>query len=205
MGRFSQAIAEGDGISIVPVVQGEIADLAALAEEAGAEALAVGRSDAAAARAATALPVVVDGVRNPAEIESLVESGADSCVTVFDLDSGEGVLIDEIYPAVDRLGLDCAVEVRDAEALGEVLERFDPEILVAACGEGADQDELEHVLDLLADVPAGKLVVARSRRPVDREQIVGLERAGVDAILVGGDFLRVVPDFATALAELTGR
>jgi indole-3-glycerol phosphate synthase len=115
------------------------------------------------------------------------------------------VLIDEIYPAVDRLGLDCAVEVRDAEALGEVLERFDPEILVAACGEGADQDELEHVLDLLADVPAGKLVVARSRRPVDREQIVGLERAGVDAILVGGDFLRVVPDFATALAELTGR
>jgi indole-3-glycerol phosphate synthase len=38
-----------------------------------------------------------------------------------------------------------------------------------------------------------------------REQVVALENAGVDAILVGTEFLRSSSDFASALAELTGR
>ena len=53
-------------------------------------------------------------------------------------------------------------------------------------------------------MPAGKLVISQSRVR-EREQVVALERAGVDAILVEADFLRVAPDFASALAELTGR
>jgi indole-3-glycerol phosphate synthase len=103
------------------------------------------------------------------------------------------------------VGIDCAVEVREAEDLAEILEQFDPEIVVCASSHQNDEEELEHVLDLMVDVPAGKLVVARPRRPVDRDQIVALERAGVDAALVDGQFLRVSPDFASALAELTGR
>ncbi len=204
MGRFSQAISEGDGISVVPILEGGVAELAALAEEAGAEAVAVSAKDAVAARAATSLPIVVDGLQAP-DLDKLAQAGVDGCVIVYDHDAGEGELIDELYLAVDALGIDPAVEVRDAEDLAEVLERFDPEILVAASARPSDEEELEHVLDLLADVPAGKLVVARPRRPIDREQIVALERAGVDAILVGGEFLRVSPDFGSALAELTGR
>jgi hypothetical protein len=34
---------------------------------------------------------------------------------------------------------------------------------------------------------------------------VALENAGVDAILVGAEFLQGSTDFASALAELTGR
>ena len=204
MGRFSQAISEGDGISVVPMLEGEVAELAALAEEAGAEAVAVSANDVAAARAATSLPLIVDGLQE-ADVTKLVEAGVDGCVIVGDLDTGDGEWIDELYRAVEALGIDPAIEVREAEDLAEVLERFDPEILVVASADPSDEEELEHVLDLLADVPAGKLVVARPRRPIDREQIVALERAGVDAILVGGEFLRVSPDFGSALAELTGR
>jgi indole-3-glycerol phosphate synthase len=205
MGRFSQAISEGDGISVVPMLEGEVAELAALAEEAGAEAVAVSANDVAAARAATSLPLIVDGLQEAPDITKLVEAGVDGCVIVGDLDTGDGEWIDELYRAVETLGIDPAIEVHEAEDLAEVLEEFDPEILVVASADPSDEEELEHVLDLLADVPAGKLVVARPRRPIDREQIVALERAGVDAILVGGEFLRVSPDFGSALAELTGR
>jgi indole-3-glycerol phosphate synthase len=205
MGRFSQAISEGDGISVVPMLEGEVAELAALAEEAGAEAVAVSAKDAVAARAATSLPIIVDGLQEAPDVDKLAKAGVDGCVIVDDLDAGEGEWIDELYRAVEALEIDPAIEVREAEDLADVLERFDPEILVVASADANDEEELEHVLDLLADVPAGKLVVARPRRPIDREQIVALERAGVDAILVDGEFLRVSPDFGSALAELTGR
>jgi indole-3-glycerol phosphate synthase len=205
MGRFTQAISEGDGISVIPAIRGDIAELAALAEEAGAEAIAVSAGDAAAARAATSLPIVVDGVGDPREVDTLVQAAVEGCVTVYDLDAGEGELLDDLYPAVDVLGIDCAIEVRESEDVVEILERFDPEIFVAASPRPSDDDELEHMLDLLADVPAGKLVIARPRQPIVREQIVALERAGVDAVLVSGESLRTASDFGAALSELTGR
>jgi indole-3-glycerol phosphate synthase len=206
MGRFTQAISEGDGISVIPELQGDIADLAALAEEAGAEAVAVSVRDAAAARAATILPIVVDGVRALSEVDELASAGVDGCVFVYDdLAAEEGELLTDLFPAAEVLGTDCAIEVRESDDLAEILEQLDPEILVAASRDPRDEDELEHVLDLLADVPAGKLVVARPRRPVAREQIVALERAGVDAVLVSGESLRIWSDFGAALSELIGR
>jgi indole-3-glycerol phosphate synthase len=205
MARFSQAISEGDGISVIPALEGDVAELAALAEEAGAEAIAVSPRGAGTARASTSLPLVVDGLRDPRDVDGLIQAGIDGCIFVYDEDAGEGALLNDLYPAVDALAIDCAIEVRDTEDLAEILERFDPEIVVCASAHPSDEDELEHVLDLMVDVPAGKLVVARPRRPIDREEIVALERAGVDATLVDGEFLRVAPDFAAALAELTGR
>ena len=44
-------------------------------------------------------------------------------------------------------------------------------------------DPLEHVLDLLSDLPAGKLAIADVGN-VTKEQLTELERAGVDAVLV---------------------
>jgi hypothetical protein len=205
MGRFAQAISEGDGISVVPELEGDIAELAALAEDAGAEAVAVSVRDATVARAATSLPIIVDRVGHPREVDALIQAAVEGCVTVYDLDAGEGELLDDLYPAVDVLGIDCAIEVRESADVAEVLERFDPEIFVAASARPSDDHELEHVLDLLADVPAGKLVVARPRRPIVRDQILALERAGVDAVLVSGEFFRASSDFGAVLSELTGR
>jgi len=188
-----QAISEGDGISVIPMLVGDVEALAALAEEAGAEAVAVASDDVARACAATALPVLAQN----ADLEAAAAAGADACV----LRSDDG--LPEQHERARELGLDCVVDVRDEEALQEVLEHVDPDIVLLSEHELEDDEEdFERTLDLLADVPAGKLVITDAR-VIAREQVVALERAGVDAILVSGELLR--PDFAATLAELTGR
>lgn len=203
MSRFSQAISEGDGISVIPVLEGDVAELAALAEDAGAEAIAVWHSaDVEAARVRTSLPILV---RAP---DLAAENGpattADAWVVAFDRFSGEETLLEDLYARVSLDDIDCVIEVRDEDELERTLERVDPEIILISERQAAGEwEELERTLDLLPDVPAGKLVISEAG-VVAREQVVALERAGVDAILVGGDALRE-PGFAAALAELTGR
>lgn len=201
MGRFSQAISEGDGISIVPILDAEVATVAVRAEEAGAEAIAVSTEEAPDARVATSLPLVVDGgIYDRQNVERLAPLGADGWIVVVDPDGGEGERIDELLPIAVGLGVDCALEVWDTENLADVLARFDPEIIVIAHPRpDSAEDELEYILDLLPDVPAGKLVIARLRSEMLPEQVIALERAGVDAVLVGADV------FSDVLAELTGR
>ena len=154
--RLSQAISEGDGISIIVAVAGP--DDARRAEERGAEAL-LAEADVDGIRAATALPIVTSaGTAGDARIV---------CPGDDDLELGEGV--------------ELVVQVEREEELDEALERFDPELFVLAAPE--DGDRLEHVLDLLSDLPAGKLVIA-DLRGATQPEIDELERAGVDAVLV---------------------
>lgn len=195
MSRFSQAISEGDGISVIPVLEGDVEGLAVLAEQAGAEGIAVLAKDVARARAGSGLPIVALG-GNPADASA---AGADAVVVEYRAAEGEGEL-ERLYALAYELELDFAVEVRDEEQLEDALERVDPEIvLISELGLDDDQENLERTLDLLADVPAGKLVVSEAR--IDsREQVLALERAGVDAVLVHG--LAGEPAFAAVLEEL---
>ena len=177
MRRFSQAISEGDGISIIV----DVADArsAQTAEEQGAEALMV-RGLHSGIREATALPILW---RSHGDVSEAQSWGADACLLSMEaLGEEDGVL--ELHAAeADRLGLDAVVEVRNDDELEEALERIDPEIfLLSARGTGAHG--LAWALELLPDVPAGKLAVAEAH-VTTREQIVELERAGVDAIIVG--------------------
>lgn len=195
MSRFSQAISEGDGISVVPVLAGDVGALAAQAEEAGAEAIMVDSADVARARARSSLPIVArDG--DPRDVSA---AGGDAFVVAYDGAAlGDG--LERLSALARELGLDFAVDVREEEQLEDVLERVDPDIVLISERELADDEEdLERTLDLLADVPAGKLVVSDARIE-SREQVLALERAGVDAILVHG--LARDPDFAAALEEL---
>ncbi len=72
-----------------------------------------------------------------------------------------------------------AVRVRDEEELESALEALDPELLVLA-------GTLEHVLDLLPDVPAGKLAIADVAVTTE-DEVHELERAGMDAVIVHTD------------------
>lgn len=193
MSRFSQAISEGDGISVIPVLEGDVESLAALAEKAGAEGIAVHAADVARARANTGLPILArDG--DPAEASA---AGADAVVIEFRAAEGE---LEQLYAVAYDLELDCAVEVREEDELEEALKRVDPEIvLISEAGLDEDEEDLERTLDLLADVPAGKLVVSEAWIE-SREQVLALERAGVDAILVHG--LAREPEFGAVLEEL---
>ena len=195
MSRFSEAISEGDGIPIVPLLESDAGALAALAEKAGAEAVGVRAADVGPARALTGLPILArDG--NP---ETVARDGADAVVVRYE-DASDADRLVTLYDVAYELGLDFVVDVREEEVLEEVLERIDPQILlISERGLDDDQEDLELTLDLLADVPAGKLVVSEARI-VTHDQVLALERAGVDAILVHG--LAGAANFGAVLEEL---
>jgi indole-3-glycerol phosphate synthase len=176
--RLSQAISEGDGISLIAAVRD--AETARVAEEQGAEGLVL---DAVAlgVREATTLPLLY---RVDAEPHAARAAGADACLLIFERNEDEGRL-EELQAHATALGLEVVVDVHDEESLEAALERIDPEVFLLSPRE-ADDDEphLERVLDLLPDVPAGKLAIA-DLHVVTRDEVLALERAGFDAVIVG--------------------
>jgi hypothetical protein len=155
--RLSQAISEGDGISLVVVVAGP--EDAQRAEARGAEAVLAEDGDVSAIRAACVLPILT--AAGSAGDARLVRPGDE------DVELGETV--------------ELVVQVEREEELEEALERFDPELFVLAAGDA--EEPMERVLDLLSDLPAGKLAIA-DLRGLTQQQIDELERAGVDGVLV---------------------
>ena len=159
--RLSQSISEGDGIAIIVCV--EDADAARDAEAQGAKALAVAQA-IDGIRAATSLPLLWIG----------------------DVPSGDADAVALRLEQVEHGdGPESVVEVRDEEELSRVLEQLDPEIFLLSAADGDSVDPLDAVLELLPNVPAGKLAIAR----VDvstRDEVLALERAGIDAVLVSG-------------------
>jgi indole-3-glycerol phosphate synthase len=174
--RFSQAVSEGDGISLIATVR--VPEEAQRAEADGAEAILVASGaerQLPALRAATTLPILFhwDGER----AEQL--DGADACVV--EAGNRDREWLQEVHDALgDRFEL--ALRIHHEEHLEEVLENFDPELFVLAAPD--EDDPLEHVLELLPDVPAGKLAIAELPVAGPRE-VAELERAGVDAVIVG--------------------
>ncbi len=177
--RFSHAIAEGDGISVIAAV--EDSESARAAEEQRAEALVV-RGNPAALREATGLPILW---RADVTLDEASRT-ADAYLIVMDAFEDEDGRLEELHQRALELGLDCAVEVRDEEELEQALDRVDPEIFLLSPAE-ADDDEspLEAVLDLLAAVPAGKLAIADLPLTTP-DDVLELERAGCDAVIVVG-------------------
>lgn len=205
--RFSQAISEGDGISVIPLLAGpgSLESLAGVSEAAGAEALAVeSLADLERLRPCTELPILLRAaVSDPETMRAARSAGADACVLVYEQIAGRDDLLEELVSLAWELGLDVALDVSDEEQLEEALQRIDPEIIVLSERDREEGEvETEVTLDLLPDVPAGKLVVSDSA-VTTREQVLELERAGVDAVLVGG--LLAGSGYPAALAELTGR
>ena len=158
--RLSQLISEGDGIAII--VRVRAAEAASEAERKGAKAIAV---DAAieGIRRATTLPLLWTGAAPPVDADAVM-----------------------IRPDGDiaHPGLEHVVDVRDEEELEHALEELDPEIFLLSGRDADDGDDpLETVLELLPDVPAGKLAIAHVDA-ASREAVLALERAGIDAVLV---------------------
>jgi len=174
--RFSQAISEGDGISLIARVSA--ADDAARVEEQGAEGVLVAAGDGGALaqiRGATNLPVLVTW---PSQLGEPPPE-ADACL----VDVGEDV--DSLVRLSSYLSEACEVAYRidDEEQLELALEELDPEIFVLAAPDADGEEALERVLDLLPDVPAGKLAIAELRGS-SRDDVGALERAGFDGVIV---------------------
>ena len=174
--RLSQAIAEGDSISILV----EVPDAAGArtAEKQGADGLVAHRG-ASEVRASSQLPLLHLGGAIAAR-----GVAADAVVVGADL---------ALWDEANALGLECVVRVTDADGLKRALEELDPEILLLSADPESEDDPLEVLLELLHDVPAGKLAIAELREAT-AEDVAELERAGVDAVLVSaGDVTTLVP------------
>ena len=169
--RFSQAISEGDGISLIAWVQNS--DDARAAEAAGAEGLLI-HSDVFGIREATSLPLL------------RIDPGGDADAYILSAAALQDEELEQRYEGLLARNVECVVEVTDNEQLELVLERLDPEIflLSPAAEDEGEEAAVERVLDLLPDVPAGKLAIAHLPAPT-RQRVAELERIGFDAVTVG--------------------
>jgi hypothetical protein len=168
--RLSQRISEGDGIAII--VRVSDVGSARAAEEQGAKAIAIDRA-IAGIRDATSLPLLWTGEGPSVDTDALTIRPGDEA---------------------DYAELETVCDVRDDEELVRALEELDPEMFLLSARHGNDGDDpLETVLELLPDVPAGKLAIA-DVEVATRTDVLALERAGIDAVLV---------DSALHVAELT--
>lgn len=181
--RLSQAIAEGDGISL----------LVEVADPSDHPRAVAGRAEGLVLRAASppaevqGLPVLAYGLTP----DAAAESGADAVVVLATAPDDE---LHELARRAVELGLEPVVQVRDEDDLERVLDELDPEILLLSA-EDADeeQDPLDRLLELLPDVPAGKLAIA-DLTSASRADVEELERAGVDAVVVAGDVAGLAGD-----------
>ncbi len=157
--------------------------------------------DLVEARAACELPLLrKDFVIDEYQILEARAAGADAVLLI--VAAMPVAQLGALMGVASDLGMDCLVEVHDE---GEVEAAVDAGAEVIGVN-NRDLHSLEVDLDttfrLLADVPAGTVVVAESgiTRADDVER---LERAGVDAILVGEALMRA-DDPVRAVRELLG-
>jgi indole-3-glycerol phosphate synthase len=157
--------------------------------------------DLRAARTAAGLPIIrKDFIVDPYQLYEAAVYGADAVLLIVralhDRD------LRALYEEARALDLDCLVEVHNAEELERALE-VDAEVIGI---NNRDLDEqrvdIQTTFELMPDVPAGKTVVAESGIS-GREELMELDRVGVDAVLIGGALMKA-PDPELKTRELTG-
>ena len=189
------------------------ADPGALAvefERAGAAAVSVlvderfagSVDDLRAARAAASLPLLAKGFfREPDELAELKRSGADAVLLLLrDLDDEHAVRL--VGVAAD-LGLDALVEAHDADELERAIALGADPIGINARDLSTFQIDRNAQLDLVAQAPRDRVVVAESGIE-SRAQAAAAELAGADAVLVGSTLMRAT-DPAAKLRDLIYR
>jgi len=176
VGKLSQAIAEGDGITIIVEVEDAPGTHAAVKQ--GADAVAC-RRGIHQVRAASEVPLLAFG--------SLIDAkgvGADAIAI-------EPLL--SLHYEAQAYGLESVVRVSDAAGIQKALSELKPEVFLLSVDPESDEDVLTGLLELLHDVPAGKLAIAELHDATS-EEVAELERSGGDAVLVShGDLSTLVP------------
>ena len=157
-------------------------------------------ADLREARAATELPILrKDFTIDPYQVYEAKVAGADAVLLV--VGSLEQGALAELYAQAGELDLDALVEIHDDEELERALD-LDSDVIGINNRNLEDFSvDIQRTFDLLADVPAGKVVVSESGIHT-RHQIEELEGVGVDAVLIGETLMRA-PDPEAAVRELT--
>ena len=190
-----------DGASCADIVRayerGGAAAISILTEEAH---FGGSLADLREGRAATELPILrKDFTIDLYQLYEAKVAGADGVLLV--VGSLEQPALTSLYAQAGELDLDALVEIHDDEELERALE-LDCDVIGINNRNLEDFSvDIQRTFDLLADVPAGKVVVSESGIH-HRGQIEELEQVGVDAVLIGEALMRA-PDPEGAVRELS--
>lgn len=218
---FSEALID-EGISLIaemkraspsrgPIRPGaSVAEIVSAYQRAGARAVSVltegphfggSLDDLVEARAACDLPLLrKDFVVDPYQLLEARTAGADAVLLIVAALGGER--LSELMVAASDLGMDSLVEVHDEAEVATAVECGAEVIGINNRNLHSLEVDLATTFRLLADIPAGTVVVAESG--ISRHaHVEELEQAGVDAILVG-EALMLADDPERAIRELLG-
>jgi indole-3-glycerol phosphate synthase len=218
---FSEALIQ-EGISLIAEMKraspsrgpirpdAGVAEIVRAYERAGASAVSVltepkwfggSLDDLAEARAAVRLPLLrKDFIVDPYQLMEARVAGADAALLI--VAALEPARLEELLAAAHDLSLDCLVEVHSEDEVEAAVDAGAEIIGINNRDLHSLEVDLRTSFKLLADVPAGTVVVAESGITT-RDDVRELEEAGVDAILVGEALMRS-PDPADAVRELLG-
>ena len=188
----------------------EVTEIVRAYERGGAAALSIltepfhfggSLDDLREALAATELPILrKDFIVDPYQLYESAAVGADAILLIV-----AALAPDDLYDLLREardLDLDALVEVHNEREL-EIALDVEADVLGLNNRDLTDFSvDIERTYELLADVPAGKTVVAESGYS-SRDQLEELERVGVDAVLIGETLMRA-PDVEAACIDLTG-
>jgi indole-3-glycerol phosphate synthase len=181
---FTEGIV-GEEISFVLRLPDVDPETLAEAQEAGAAGLAIAAEAVPPGLEEARLPVLHKGVLiDPYQLYESRLGGADGVVLIaaaFD-DDEEGFV--RMQAVAGELGLDVVVEVAEEEEIEVALELLDPDSFLVENRLGDRGFDLERTFSLLEEVPAGKVVLSEGGIRT-RDQVLALERAGVDAAILG--------------------
>jgi indole-3-glycerol phosphate synthase len=188
-----------------------VAEVARAYEGGGARALSVltepdyfagSLDDLRHARAACSLPLLrKDFVVDRYQLYEAVVTGADAVLLIVAaLDEHD---LAALYEQARELGLAVLVEVHDAPELERALEVEDAIIGINNRDLTDFSVDVSRTYELLPAIPEGRIVVSESGFH-HRHEVEALERAGVDAVLVGERLMRAA-DLEGAVRELLAR
>ena len=178
--RLSQAISEGDGISIIVGV--DSADAARDAEAAGAEGVLVSAAEnLASVRGATELPILVVHDRSGRHRRRRTRASSTSTARIG---SGWNGYV-STSPSTGSWPRGSARRSTSSSSSRSSIPR-------CSCLHADGDEPLDDALELLQDVPAGTAIADVGAST--RDQVAALERAGMDAVIV----------YAGNIADLVG-
>jgi indole-3-glycerol phosphate synthase len=198
----------GDEISFVIRMSGHDEPSLPPFGDADVSGLAGARELIEAASGDTELPFLLtdshDLVVDPYQLFEARVCGAGGVVLVaaaFDEDDDDSALA-ELYDLAVELGLDVVLDVGHEDEIERVMELLDPDsFIIRNRKDGGKEADFERTFSLLEEVPAGKVVLSHGgiREP---EQVAALERAGVDAAILGPWVLKT--DVGETIQRLRG-
>ncbi|MGD9694456.1 MAG: indole-3-glycerol phosphate synthase TrpC [Thermoleophilia bacterium] len=218
---FSEALVD-EGISLIAEMkraspsrgpirpEASVGDIVGAYQRAGASAVSVltepqwfggSLDDLVAARAACDLPLLrKDFVVDEYQMLEARVAGADAVLLIVAALGRKRLA--KLMAAAGELGMDALVEVHDEEEVRTAVDAGAEVIGINNRDLHSLEVDLATTFHLLADIPAGTVVVAESGI-TEPAQVEDLEAAGVDAILVGEALMRS-DDPVRAVKDLLG-